>query len=145
MPIHLIKTAAGLQEIDQLIERQSGGKRTYKGQKATYAYTRYMPKRAEEIIQSGGSIYWILKSRIQVRQRILGFEMATEENGDTWCQIMVDPQLIKTIAAPHKAIQGWRYLDESDAPKDRGAYRGGDESGDPPPAMAAELKKLGLL
>ena len=79
MPVHLLKTAAGLQEIDQLIARQSGGKMRFDGKAATYAYTRYMPKRAGEIVEGGGSIYWIVKNRIAVRQKIFGFEMVREE------------------------------------------------------------------
>lgn len=145
MPVNMIKTAAGLQEIDQLIQRQAGGKMRYKGQQATYAYTRYIPKRAEEIVQSGGSIYWILKSRIQVRQKILGFDMVEEADGTTWCKIIVEPQLYKTLAAPHRAIQGWRYLADKDAPKDRGLYVFGTTEDEPPAEMAEELKKLGLL
>lgn len=140
----MIKTAAGLQEIDQLIERQAGGKMRYKGQNAVYAYTRYAPKQAAEIVSSGGSIYWILKSRIQVRQKILGFEMVEDPQGD-WCKIVVEPQLYKTMAQPHRAIQGWRYLAEKDAPKDRGLYVSGSEEDDLPPEMALELQKLGLL
>ncbi len=116
----------------------------YKGQQATYAYTRYAPKRAEEIISGGGSIYWILKNRIQVRQKILGFEMVEEVN-ETWCKIVVEPQLYLTIAVQKRAIQGWRYLEDKDAPKDRGPYRGGQHEDEPPAEMAEELKKLGLL
>ena len=71
MRINLLKTAAGLQEIDQLIERHRGNKMTYQGKKATFAYTRYRPTRGDEILETGGSIYWIMKNRIQVRQKIL--------------------------------------------------------------------------
>lgn len=144
MPVHMIKTAAGLQEIDQLIARQAGGKMHYRGQNATYAYTRYAPKRADEIVASGGSIYWILKSRIQVRQKILGFEMVEDPTGN-WCKIVVEPQLYQTMAQPHRAIQGWRYLAEKDAPKDRGLYVPGKGGQEPPPEMAEELRKIGLL
>lgn len=145
MPINLIKTAAGLQEIDQLIVRQSMCRLKYKGEKAVYAYTRYAPKRAEEIIKSGGSIYWILKNRIQVRQKILGFEMVKEEGDRDWCMIVVEPQLYQTIAVQRRAIQGWRYLEEKDAPKDRGLYVPGAAQDEIPEEMAEELKKLGLL
>ncbi len=141
----MIKTAAGLQEIDQLIDRQSGGHCRYKGQKATYAYTRYKPTRADEILESGGSIYWILKSRIQVRQKILGFDMAEEADGTQWCMIMVEPQLTQTVAVPKRAIQGWRYLQQKDAPKDRGIYVYGAGGDDPPEDMAQDLKASGLL
>lgn len=145
MPLNLIKTAAGLQEIDQLIDRQRGGRCRYRGVAATYAYTRYKPTRGDEILSSGGSIYWILKSRIQVRQKILGFEMATEDDGTKWCMIMVEPQLTQTIAVPKRAIQGWRYLEQKDAPKDRGVYVYGTLSDEPPPDMADDLKNMGLL
>ena len=144
MSVHLLKTAAGLQEIDQLIARQMPNKFKYNGTHATWAYTRYAPKRAEEILQSGGSIYWIIKNRIQVRQKILGFEMV-EDAGDTWCRIVVEPRLYKTISTPKKAIQGWRYLEGAAVPKDRGVYISGAEEGEPPEEMAEELRKLGLL
>lgn len=145
MPVNLLKTAAGLQEIDQLIARQADGKMRYDGKAATYAYTRYMPKRAEEIIRTGGSIYWILKGRIAVRQKIYGFEIVREDGENEWCKIVVDPQLHLTIAKPKRAIQGWRYLEDKDAPKDRGPYFAGLSDNKPPPEMAEELRKAGLL
>ena len=145
MPVHLLKTAAGLQEIDQLIARQSGGKMRFDGKAATYAYTRYMPKRAGEIVEGGGSIYWIVKNRIAVRQKIFGFEMVREEGEKDWCKIVVDPQLYFTIAKPKRAIQGWRYLEDKDAPKDRGPYFAGLSDNEPPPEMAEELRKAGLI
>ncbi len=144
MTINLIKTAVGLQEIDQLIERQSHNKFKYNGKTVTYAYTRYAPKRADEILQTGGSIYWILKNRIQVRQKILGFDVV-EETNDKWCKIIVDPQLYLTYAKPKRAIQGWRYLEAADAPKDKGPYFAGLSDNEPPPDMAEELRAAGLL
>lgn len=145
MPVHLLKTAAGLQEIDQLIARQAEHAFRRGGKTVTYAYTRYAPKRGDEILESGGSIYWILKNRIQARQKILGFEIVEEEGGRDWCRIIVDPQLYQTLAKPKRAIQGWRYLEGADAPRDRGPYFAGLSENEPPPAMAEELKKLGLI
>ncbi len=145
MPLNLLKTAAGLQEIDQLVARQAENTFRYAGKTATYAYTRYAAKRGDEILASGGSIYWILKGRIAVRQKILGFEIVEESDGKDWCKIVVDPQLYLTFAKPKRAIQGWRYLEEKDAPKDRGPYFAGASENEPPPAMAEELRKLGLL
>ena len=144
MPVNLIKTAAGLQEIDQLIARQEPNTFKYNGTHATWAYTRYAPKRAQEILQSGGSIYWIFKNRILARQKILGFEMV-EDAGDTWCRIVVEPRIYRTYATPKKAIQGWRYLEAKSVPADRGVYVSGAEEGEPPPEMADELRRLGLL
>lgn len=145
MPLHLLKTAAGLQEIDQLIARQAGNKMRHGSVQATFAYTRFMPKRGEEILESGGSIFWILKNRIQVRQTILGFLMVEEAGSHDWCKIVVDPQLYLTIAKPKRAIQGWRYFEAKDAPKDRGPYFAGLSDNEPPPEMAEELRRLGLV
>lgn len=144
MSINLLKTAAGLQEIDQLIARQAGNKFKYQGTQATWAYTRYAPKRGDEILASGGSIYWILKNRIQVRQKILGFQMV-EDDDSNWCKIVVEPVLYRTMAVQKRAIQGWRYLEGAGVPKDRGIYVAGSEEEDLPEEMAEELKKLGLL
>lgn len=144
MPVNLIKTAAGLQEIEQLIARQAPNAFKFKSAHASWAYTRYVPKRAEEILSSGGSIYWIFKNRIQVRQKILGF-LTVEEANDTWCKIVVEPRLIKTFSTPKKAIQGWRYLEGKAVPADRGVYTSGAEEGEPPAEMADELRRLGLL
>ena len=145
MSVNLLKTAAGLQEVDQLIARQESNKFKDKGTHATYAYTRYVPKRGSEIIESGGSIYWILKNRIQVRQKILGFETVKEEDGKDWCKIVVEPRLYRTMSVQKRAIQGWRYLEGTAIPKDRGVYASGAEEGEPPAEMAEELRKLGLL
>lgn len=144
MAVNLLKTAAGLKEVPELVARQAPNKFKYHGQKAAWAYTRYAPKRAEEILQSGGSIYWILKNRIMVRQKILGFEMVEEDN-DTWCKIVVEPQLWRTLSTPKKAIQGWRYLEGKNVPKDRGLYLTGQDDDEPPAEMAEELRKAGLL
>jgi len=144
MSLNLLKTAAGLQEIDQLIARQANNKFVRDGKKVTYAYTRYAPKRADEIIESGGSIYWILKNRIQVRQKILGFEMVQDEN-ESWCKIIVEPQLYRTMSVQKRAIQGWRYYEGKSVPKDRGLYLTGQNDDEPPAEMYEELRKLGLL
>jgi hypothetical protein len=69
--------------------------------------------------------------------------MAEESDGFRWCQIIVEPTLIRTIAKPRKAIQGWRYLEGPDAPRDRGFQAQNEEL--PPEDMEEELKKLGLL
>lgn len=143
--INLLKTAAGLQELEQLIERQAPNLFDFNGKKATYAYTRYVPKRGSEILDSGGSIYWILKNRIQARQRIMGFELVEDPSEHDWCKIIVDPQPVLTYSVQKRAIQGWRYLEGAGVPKDKGAYGGEDRAEEPPPEMMYELKRLGLL
>lgn len=97
--------------------------------------TRYLPKRAEEMV--GGSLYWILGGVLVGRSPLLGF--ADKPDGKIW--IRLEPGLLPVEARPRRAHQGWRYLEDADAPPD-GTGGGGDAL---PPEMASELTKLGLL
>lgn len=99
--------------------------------------TRYLPKRHAELV--GGSLYWIFKRQLVARSEILGFEEA--EGGKT--HIVISTRLIDVMPKPHRAHQGWRYLEEGDAPRDLAA---GETSGDVMPGeLAGELAKLGLV
>lgn len=87
-------------------------------------------------------MYWIIKGAIRVRQRILGLDPVVDHEGRKACAIRFDPELVETEAQPYKPIQGWRYLEDKEAPPDR---FGEDGSEDLPPSLRAELKELGLL
>ena len=82
-----------------------------------YTYTRNIPKRMDELIDDG-SIYWVIKKYIKVRQRILGIERHTNEEGRAYCAIQIDPELKQVKARRQKAFQGWRYLKPEDIPVD---------------------------
>jgi len=78
-----------------------------------------------------------------VRQRILGFERQTDDQGRGYCLIALDKELTLVEPRAHKAFQGWRYLRAEDAPPD---LAGGKDHGENlPPELAAELRALGLL
>jgi hypothetical protein len=98
--------------------------------------TRYLPKRHAEMI--GGSVYWILKHQLVARSEILGFEET--EGGRT--AIVVSGRLIDVRPRPRRAHQGWRYLEEADAPADLAEGEDGEVL---PGHLAHELGKLGLL
>jgi hypothetical protein len=98
--------------------------------------TRYLPKRHAEMI--GGSLYWILKHQLVARSEILGFEEA--EGGRT--HIVISTRLVDVHPKPKRAHQGWRYLEEADAPAD---LADGESAEMLPPSMAGELAKLGLV
>jgi len=68
------------------------------------------PKRMEELI--GGSLHWIVKHRLIGRQRILRFE----DRKDGRIDIVLAGDLELIPPAPRRAHQGWRYLEEGDAP-----------------------------
>jgi hypothetical protein len=136
MPLHLLKLAVGIDDVDQLRRiravraKQRGGH---------WVYTRNRPRRAEEVL-AGGSIYWVIRGQIRVRQLVTSFRAGREDSGRPYCLIEVDEMLVPTEPRPCRPFQGWRYLAPADAPPDRplaGAAL--------PDHMLAELRSLGLL
>ncbi|KHS48171.1 MULTISPECIES: DUF1489 domain-containing protein [Novosphingobium] len=135
MPLHMTKVAYGAQSLAEIHEWFSDtGRRG--GAKVAYLTTRNRPKRAEEMI--GGSLYWIHKHQLVARSEIVGFEEA--EGGRT--NIVVSTRLIDVHPKPRRAHQGWRYLEEADAPADLGDGEAGEVL---PAQIASELAKLGLV
>jgi hypothetical protein len=136
MPLHLVKLAVGIDDLAQL-RRMRAERAAERG--GHWIYTRNRPRRAEEVLD-GGSIYWVIRGHIRVRQRVSGFRDMREEGGRRHCLIAVDPQLVPTVPRPYRPFQGWRYLLPADAPPDL------PQGGEPPPdRMLAELRELGLL
>jgi hypothetical protein len=133
VPLHLTKVAFACDSVDFLRSRLEA--RAAAGGVALT--TRYLPKRHAEI--DGGSLFWILKHQLIGRSPILGFGEA--EGGRT--AILLEPKLVLVQARPKRAHQGWRYLEDSDAPRDLGDLEGGADA--LPPALMGELAGLGLL
>ena len=104
--------------------------------------TRVTPKRAAEILD-GGSLYWVIKGNVQLRQPIRRFDAVTEADGIERCHIVLEPVFQRTAWQPRRAFQGWRYLTGEDAPPDLGA----DDASIAalPPELRRELAALGLL
>lgn len=145
MTLNLIKLAVGIQTLEELPEVQKKWMTTYHGQKAVPVYTRRKPTRDKEILKDGGSIYRVIKSRIQCRQHILGIELIEDdkEHDGSYCLIFCDPEIIQTVSQPHRPFQGWRYFESDKAPEDRGVFVPGQAPLDP--QMEAELREAGLL
>lgn len=131
--LHITKVAVGCRSRQELARRQHG---RIEGDSLTIT-TRYRPKRHAELI--GGSLYWIIRHRLTVRQRIIGFE---ERDDGRW-DIRLDAMLIPVRARPKRAHQGWRYLAAGDAPADLGGGANGVAA--LPPKMADELARLALI
>jgi hypothetical protein len=139
-PLHLLKMAVGIADLDEL--RRIRATR-HKERGGSWVYTRNHPRRAEAVL-AGGSIYWVVRGQIRVRQRVTGFRSERDDNGRAYCLIDVDPDLVPTLPRPWRPFQGWRYLTPVDAPPDD--WKGGGVVGEPPPErMLAELRALGLL
>ncbi len=134
--------------MDEYAQWQARQEMNYEGGsngRAVPCLTRFMPKRADEILTGGGSLYRVLKSRIVCRQKICGFEMVKTEHKGSMCAIMLEPEIITTVNAPHRPFQGWRYFESAKAPADRGLYVLGQGSNEPPEEMADDLRAAGLL
>jgi hypothetical protein len=64
MPLHLLKLAVGIEDIEHLRRIRAARAKERGG---SWVYTRNHPRRAAEIL-AGGSIYWIIRGQIRVRQ-----------------------------------------------------------------------------
>jgi hypothetical protein len=132
MPLHLTKVAFQAKSLAEM-----HGWFATRGEEALLT-TRYLPKRHAEIIP-GGSLFWIFKSQLVARSEILRFQDA--ENGRT--HIVISTRLIDVFPIPCRAHQGWRYLEDTNAPRDLAP--GEDASAAIPGKLAGELARLGLV
>ncbi|MBA3667611.1 MAG: DUF1489 domain-containing protein [Sphingomonas sp.] len=133
MPLHLTKVAVGCASVEAL-ENRLARRATTSGE--VKVPTRMRPKRMAELI--GGSLHWIVKHRIVARQQILRFDDRNDGRIDIVCSGNVE--LIPP--RPKRAHQGWRYLDDDDAPT---GEDDGSGMSDLPPRMYAKLAGLGLV
>ncbi|MCU0894250.1 MAG: DUF1489 domain-containing protein [Rhodospirillales bacterium] len=144
MTLHLMKLAVGIDSVAHLRAVQEGRR----GEQATLSHpTRHAPKRAEELL-AGGSLYWVIRGVIRVRQRLVAIEpgvAAVAAGAARPCLLVLDPALVETVPRPQRPFQGWRYLKGEDAPADAGAVGAGQPAEELPAELAVELAKLGLL
>jgi hypothetical protein len=138
MALNILKLCVGVSEISELADWQDERLRRHK---RVYHVTRMVPKRRDEVLD-GGSIYWVIKGTILVRQRITDIETFTDEEGVGRCKLVFDPELVPVRPVPRRAFQGWRYLEGHDAPPDLVRRAANEDLSD---KMAAELAELGLL
>ncbi len=144
MPLHLVKLCVGCDSIEDLEEWIAFRLREMRkaGEKPEQRHTtRMIPKRVEDLLD-GGSLYWVIRGNVQVRQRLLDVRPFRDAEGIQRCHLILEPKLAATRWQPRRAFQGWRYLLPKDAPRDAGA-----ESGlrDLPAELRRELADLGLL
>ena len=144
MTIHLLRMAVGIESVSHLKKKQSErisqtGIRSGNG---LFTFTRNVPKQVDDLID-GGSIYWVIKKYIRVRQEILSIERQENEEGKPICAIRIDPVLKPVVARRQKAFQGWRYLKPKDKPEDLKSTKFIAE--EMPSELANELRDLGLI
>ncbi len=148
MTLHLVKLCVGVESVDQL--------RTYIEQRQILALsqglsdeqihtTRMVPTRIDELLD-GGSLYWVIKGNVQVRQKLIDIRVHKDDSGKRRCELVMEPYLHQTQLQPRRAFQGWRYLKPSDAPPDvSGPLLDEDQLAEMPEAMRRELQELCLI
>ncbi|HEY2754735.1 MAG TPA: DUF1489 family protein [Pseudolabrys sp.] len=145
MPLHLIKLCVGCDSVADLEDwiKQKLKEKKQRGQKPEHIHTtRMVPKRAEELT-AGGSLFWVIKGQITCRERILDIRPFTDKDGIGRCRVVLDGKVKLVEPRPRAAFQGWRYLEDKDAPRDLSRAAPGAAS--MPEQMRRELRELGLL
>lgn len=140
--IHMIKLCVGVKTLEELEsyrnERAHWWDADY-GEDVHVHRTRMMPKRAAEM-EGKSSIYWVISGQVVCRQPILRLARYTNAEGIDYCDIIMAPDMVRTVPYPKRPFQGWRYLRPEDAPPDLGANENAESL-----ALAADLAKLGLI
>jgi len=142
MALHIIKLCVGIATVEQLaahrasacvFDEEIGGPfHVHK--------TRMTPRRRLEI-EGRGSLYWVISGAVRCRQEIVKLASRADANGKSYCDIVMKPDLIRTVPQPKRPFQGWRYLPGSDAPGDLELSENGPESA----ALVEQLAVLGLI
>jgi hypothetical protein len=143
MALHLIKLCVGCDGIADLAEWIALTKREKekRGLAPEHVHrTRMSPKRVAEVLD-GGSLYWVIKGQIRVRETILDLRAVKDASGVPHCDIVLSGDLVEVEARPYRPFQGWRYLEPDRAPRDLL----GEETADLPVEFLRELAGLGLL
>jgi hypothetical protein len=145
MTLHLVKLCVGAGSIEDLDAWQKGRLAAQRkaGERLRLFHTTFQtPKRQAELLD-GGSLYWVIKGVILVRQRLIGFDEGTKPDGSRCCLLLLDAALVPVRPVKRRAFQGWRYLAPDDAPADLG--RVGKDLAALPAKMRRELAELGLI
>ena len=139
MTVHLVKLCVGAHDIDDLVKWQKHLQKTYN---RVFHTTRMVPRRIPDLLDNG-SIYWVIKRQIRVRQRIVDIEEFVDGQGIRRCHLHLNQALVLTRLQARRPFQGWRYLNSEDAPVDMPTDIEIDE--DMPEDMRHELSEMGLL
>jgi hypothetical protein len=130
--LHLTKVAFACRDLEMLQDRIA--RRAEAGE--VRVATRMRPKRAAELI--GGSLHWIVKHRLVAAQEIIRLD----DRDDGRIDIVCAAELVTVSPQPRRAHQGWRYLEEADAPS---SDDDGSGLGMLPPRLYGKLASLALV
>ncbi|KDE19618.1 hypothetical protein AZ09_11620 [Acetobacter aceti 1023] len=119
--LHLIKLAVGVESLDDLAERlkQPFNTRAHPDHASPLpvVHTRSFPKQKDALLD-GGSLYRVINGLILCRQPILDIQSTTRSDGTQGTLILLSPSIIPVQPRAMRPFQGWRYLQNQDAPAD---------------------------
>ena len=130
--LHLTKVAFACRDLDALQRRIAA--RSAGGELRVATLRR--PKRASELV--GGNLYWIVKHRLVAGIEILRFD----DRNDGRIDIVCSADLIAVSPVPRRPHQGWRYLEDVNAP---GTEDDGSGLGQLPARLYGKLASLALV
>lgn len=130
--LHLTKVAFACRDVDALALRVAS--RAVDGE--LRVATRMRPKRADELV--GGNLYWIVKHRLVGYNAIIRLD----DREDGRVDIVCSADFTAVTPRHRRAHQGWRYLEDADAPT-----AGDDGTGlaGLPPRLYGRLAALALI
>lgn len=139
--LHLAKLAVGIRDIAHLRDVQAA---RAAARPPLRHQTRSFPRRTAELT-AGGSIYWVIRGAMVVRQQVLDVQEDRWDDATRCAGLVLHPDLVPVEGRPVKAFQGWRYLAHAEAPADLG--RDGPALGADglPDGLRRELQTLCLL
>jgi hypothetical protein len=133
MALHLIKLCVGCDTVEELLEWRRG-----EGDRLPWKMrTRQTPKRADELLD-GCSLYRVFKGFILCRQRIRAID-TVGAGVAARCEVTLDPEVVRVQSSPRRPFQGWRYLDDREAPADLAGFN--EDAA--PPELARRLREIG--
>ena len=110
MALHLIKLCVGCDSIEELADLQAERLKARRkaGEKKPRLFHRTFqtPKRRAELL-AGGSLYWVIKGLVQVRQPLADIGEGTKEDGTPCCVLYLENELVPVRPAEYgNAWQG---------------------------------------
>ncbi len=108
MGLNLIKLCVGAESVEDLqmwsVERLDEMRKSG-AEICLFHTTRMMPKRAEELLD-GGSLYWVIKGKIQARQRLVEIRRITDSEGIRRCKLMLTAKSYLPNGNPSAPFRG---------------------------------------
>ena len=147
MALHLIKLCVGCDSIEDLADWQAERlkQRRKAGEKKPRLFHRTFqtPKRRDELLD-GGSLYWVIKGLVQVRQPLADIAEGTKEDGTPCCLLILKNELVPVRPDAAPRLPGLALSRRRRGARGPQARRAGDIVA-MPPKLRKQLAELGLL